>query len=293
MASLTTDYVTDRGDPEPYLRAIAAAGFSHVHWCHEWNTDTLYPDEEIRRIGAWLTECGLGLLDLHASAGVDAVWTSESDDVRAAGVCLVTNRIRMASCLGADTIVLHIPAGRAGAGVAATLDAARRSLDELRTTATHSGIRIAFENMPGDNFVLIGDLFAAYGPEYVGLCYDSGHGALGGHGLRHLERLKDRLLAVHLHDNDGAADRHDLPFTGVVDWNRLARVLAQSAYRKCMSLESNMRGGVSGAEEEAAFLQRAVGAAQRLESMVCRARGGPADHPGISGEAGPDSGAAR
>ena len=31
--SMTSDYVPASGCPEPYLRSIAAAGFTHVHWC--------------------------------------------------------------------------------------------------------------------------------------------------------------------------------------------------------------------------------------------------------------------
>ena len=64
--SLTTDYATDTGNPEPYLKRIAEAGFSHVHWCHHWNTDFLYSPYEIAQIAEWLDDFGLRLLDLHA-----------------------------------------------------------------------------------------------------------------------------------------------------------------------------------------------------------------------------------
>lgn len=69
MLSITTDCAADTGDPSPSLRAIAAAGFTHIHWCHHWNTDFLYSTWEIDQIKAWLDECGLQLLDLHGSAG--------------------------------------------------------------------------------------------------------------------------------------------------------------------------------------------------------------------------------
>ena len=74
--SMTTDFVRDKGNPEPYLRRIADAGFSHVHWCHQWNTDFLYSRPEIEQIRAWLAGCGLQTLDLHASAGVEKNWAS-------------------------------------------------------------------------------------------------------------------------------------------------------------------------------------------------------------------------
>ncbi len=86
MLSLTTDYASSKGCPESALRRIAEAGFTHVHWCHQWNTDFLYGHAEIAQIGRWLAEFGLGLLDLHASAGVEKNWVSAREYERLAGV---------------------------------------------------------------------------------------------------------------------------------------------------------------------------------------------------------------
>ncbi len=69
MHSITTDYVKSTGSPAPYLRRIAKAGFSYVHWRHQWNTDFLYANSEIDQIGKWFKEYGLQLNDLHASEG--------------------------------------------------------------------------------------------------------------------------------------------------------------------------------------------------------------------------------
>ncbi len=41
MLSVTTDYITSSGDPSPWLQQAAEAGFSHIHWCHQWCTDFL------------------------------------------------------------------------------------------------------------------------------------------------------------------------------------------------------------------------------------------------------------
>ena len=48
--SITTDYLKDTGDPEPYLKKISAAGFTHIHWCHEWDTDFIYSESEINKM---------------------------------------------------------------------------------------------------------------------------------------------------------------------------------------------------------------------------------------------------
>jgi sugar phosphate isomerase/epimerase len=255
--SLTSDYVTGLGCPESHLRRIAEAGFSHVHWCHQWNTDFIYSDPEIEQIQNWLGEFGLRLLDLHGSAGVEKKWLSAHEYERLAGVELVRNRIEMAARLSSDVVIMH-------AGGKPEWDSLRRSLDALEPLARNRNVRIAIEN--GD-FDLIRQALAAYRPDYLGLCYDAGHGNIGAaNGLAHLESLKDRLISVHLHDNDGTADQHRVPFTGTVNWQRLAGIIATSSYRKCVSLESMMLN--AGNLEEGTFLASAHEAAARFAEMI-------------------------
>ena len=256
--SVATDYARDTGDPSPYLERIATAGFSHVHWCHQWNTDFFYTEPEIAQIEQWLGETGLKLLDLHASHGVEKSWASEIEFQRLAGVELVKNRLSMTARLGGGAIVIHIPRG--------DTDPVRRSLDALLPVAQACRVKIAIENLTDDDFGTMAALFAAYPSDMLGLCYDSGHGNMGeGRGLDRLEEHRDRLIAVHLHDNDGRADRHDLPFTGTLDWRRLAGIVAASAYEKCVSLEVGI-GGTGMAEGE--FLENAFSAAGRLAEMI-------------------------
>jgi len=264
MLSMTSDYAADAGCPEPYLRAIAEAGFTHVHWCHHWNTDFLYDDAEIDQIARWLRDLGLGLTDLHASAGQEKSWGSGREYERLAGVALVRNRIEMTARLGADAIILHLPDVPADpAEKEAFRQRILRSLDALRPPAKRRGVRIALEN--GD-FDAIETILDACEPEFVGLCYDCGHGNLCPDGLDRLERLKGRLIAVHLHDNDGQSDQHKLPFTGSVDWGRLMPIIAASAYDKWVSLETTI--GNTGIADERDFLREALPAGSRLTEML-------------------------
>jgi sugar phosphate isomerase/epimerase len=264
--SMTTDYVAYLGDPGPYLRRIAETGFTHVHWCHEWNTDYLYSDEEVAQAKALLRELDLDLLDLHASNGVGRSWGSLLEEERSVGVKLIRNRIDMTARLSGRAIVLHLPPkphspvelDRFWASVC-------RSLDELEPHALRASVRIALENMEDDRFDGIERLFSRYGRQFLGLCYDSGHGNIGGRGLDHLERFSDRLVSIHLHDNDGRIDHHNLPFTGTVDWPRLARLIADSSYDGCMSLESNMRGQDI---EERLYLRQAYEAGSAVARLI-------------------------
>jgi len=267
LLSMTTDYVQGTGSPYPYLQRIANAGFTHVHWCHQWNTDFVYSPHEVDEIARWLDHLHLRLLDLHGSAGVEKDWVSPVEYQRLAGVDLVANRIEMTARLGGGVVIMHLPAEPENPSASDGFwDRVRRSLDALEPICRRSGVRIAIENGSSAQFATLVKALAMYDPGYLGLCYDSGHGNQAGDGLDCLARVKERLISVHLHDNDGTADQHKPMFTGTVDWPRLASILAQSSYDGPISQELLMR--LSGYDDEEAFLAQAHEDGVRFAHMV-------------------------
>ncbi len=273
MLSLTTDYMTGLGCPEPYLRRIAAHGFTHVHWCHQWNTDFLYAEPEIDAIQGWMCDYHLGLTDVHASDGQEKNWLSLVEYERLAGIELVVNRMHFARRLGSDVIIMHMPTAPVDALEADQFwGRLRRTLDALEPESRRYGVRIAIENGGPGHPDSIAPVFEMYPADYIGLCYDCGHGNLAGDGLDWLDKLGNRLLAMHLHDNDGLSDQHKLPFTGTVDWQRLTRLIAKSTYNKWISLELSARN--TGISDEDRLLDLAYIAAARLQGMVDSYRAG-------------------
>jgi sugar phosphate isomerase/epimerase len=266
MLSITSDYFQSYGDPQPTLERIAAAGFTHIHWCHQWNTDFLYSTPEIDQIERWFADYNLHMLNIHASQGKEKYWCSLLEYQRKAGVELVQNRIQMAAQLGADVVIIHVPSDAEAEVQKKLIEPVRRSLDELLPFARNHGVRIAVENMETDDFGMLTTLLEAYDENVLGLCYDSGHGNIDGRGLDNLEKVKSRLIALHLHDNDGVSDQHKIPFTGTVDWERLARLIAESPYEKCLNLEVVIQK--SGLKDEAEFLRQAHAAGEKLAGMV-------------------------
>jgi sugar phosphate isomerase/epimerase len=263
--SMTTDYAISEGCPEPSLRSLAEAGFTHVHWCHQWNTDFLYDAAEIDAVAAWMREFGLGLTDLHGSQGMEKRWTSPREYERLAGVALVKNRMAMARRLGSDVVIMHTggqPAGDADAKF--FWESLLKSLDELQPAACEYGVRLAIENC--GHAPVTERLLDAYSPDYLGLCYDSGHGNLHPKDLDQCEAHRDRLISLHLHDNDGTRDHHWIPFTGTVDWERVARLVATSSYSKWPNLEATMKH--ASPISEADFLAQARSDAGRFAALV-------------------------
>ena len=55
---------------------------------------------------------------------------------------------------------------------------------------------------------------AQYGAEVLGFCFDTGHANLVGLDMYDfITRLGHRLKVLHVHDNDGVSDLHQVPFT--------------------------------------------------------------------------------
>jgi len=258
LLAQTTIFRQALGDPEPVLRLIAEAGFTHIHWSHQWYTDFLYAASEIAQIQSWLQAYHLQVLDIHASAGQEKRWDAPEAYRRLAGVELVRNRLEMAAALGARAIVLHAHSNM-------PLDSQRRSLSELEPYARLLGVQIALENLFEGNHACLASLFAEFEPDFLGYCYDCGHGNMLPDGMAELEAWKDRLAVLHIHDNDGTKDQHKLPFTGTVDWDRFIHILDQSSYRGPINLENTL--GNHPEMQDADFLQAAYQAAARLESM--------------------------
>ena len=250
--AINTDYCGGVGNPVPRLKAIAEAGFTHLHWCHHWNTDFFYTAPELRAIKQAIQDFGLTLLDIHGSDGQEKCWYSTDETVRQAGVLLVRNRMEMFAELGGiGSLMMHIPAWRsnwtaeqvAQNQVEARTEALYRSLEELFPYCEKYNCPIAVENHASDTFEAINRLMKKYDTKWLGITYDSGHGNIReGRGLELLEPVKDRLMALHLNDNDHSGDLHQPAFYGNVDWQKVAELIDASGYqREMLSFELSMR----------------------------------------------------
>ena len=266
--AVNTDLFGEGGSLEQIrqlLEQVAEAGFTHIHWCHEWSGEYLYSTHEMLQIRDWMEEFGLKAKGLHATKGSDR-------DVSVRRVELIQNRVELAVCLGTSEVVLHLyvphvsfqqDPGEKDRFYACV----RRSLDELMPYCLKKGVRICLENLfdfPGKYMLEAWDiLFSEYPAEFLGLCYDSGHANMiwGELATDVVKAYGNRLYAVHLHDNDGKNDSHLIPGEGNIQWAAVADLLAGSAYRGPLVLELTCHGS----REES--LRRAYQAGCGLERM--------------------------
>lgn len=285
--AVNTDFAGEKKQLEQVramLGRIAEAGFTHIHWCHEWEGDYVYSVYEMRQIREWMDELGLKAKALHATKGSSRDvnvreghyrkdYTSNWEYNRKAGVEQIKNRVDMAAILGAGEIVLHlyVPHLTIRSQPEAKEDfyeCVCRSLDELMPYCMEKKVKICLENlfdMPGEDMLEVWDrLFSKYPPEFLGLCYDTGHANMiwKDKAPEIVGAYKDRLYAVHIHDNNGDADSHRIPGEGNIDWNCVMDMLAGSAYEGPLLLEL-----VCNEKNEDEYLKKAYEAGCRLAGI--------------------------
>ncbi len=120
---------------------------------------------------------------------------------------------------------------------------------------------ICFENMPMTALSLstpeqILRFVKEINSPYMRVCLDTGHCSVFGLSPADAVRLlgKEYLRAMHVHDNDGRADRHMLPYEGVIDWEDFSKALAEVDCACPVSLETAVSSKIPAAEREAAEL---------------------------------------
>lgn len=86
-----------------------------------------------------------------------------------------------------------------------------------------------------------------YHAQVLGFCLDTGHANLVGLDFEHVITTLDyRLKVLHIHDNDGAADLHQIPYTFTknrenrpsTDWDGLVRGLGRIHFNRVLSFET-------------------------------------------------------
>ena len=86
-----------------------------------------------------------------------------------------------------------------------------------------------------------------YGAEVLGFCFDTGHANLIGLDFEDfITTLGSRLKVLHIHDNDGIADLHQIPFTftksrdniSSTDWEGFINGLCKIKFNGVLSFET-------------------------------------------------------
>lgn len=170
-----------------------------------------------------------------------------------------------------DCVALEIPCAvlhtsHGGEPRAANERGAAR-LRALLDIAERGNFTIAIENLR--SLYTLDFLFETIDSPRLGFCYDSGHEFCRDYPNTTIERYKERLACLHLHDNDGTADQHLLPGAGKIDWPATMKRLNDAHYSGGVMLEVIWEPSADNAPDGyEAFLSLAARKARELEAMM-------------------------
>ncbi len=246
---------------EENIYAIKNSGYdgAYVEWCNRPHDFTQEQQLQLCR------ELGLEVPFVHLGySGINKIWEGgKAGEVMTDGFI---NDLDVCSGNGVPMVVMHLTA-HSTAPKPSLIGIAR--IKRIVEHAEELGIKVAFENTKIPGYLEF--VFDYIKNDNAGICYDSGHAHCHFGDKFDFERFKDKIFAVHLHDNNGFADQHLLPFDGTIDWNALAKNLVKANYNGPITLESCYFGPYLNMNIDE-FCSLSLAKAQKFSSMMDKER---------------------
>lgn len=267
--------------PERKIAMIRDAGFDSIAlW---WGDEYDATDGSRFDIMKLAESYHLTIQNFHAPyPGVNALW-GPSPGQRERILGFYASCLQDCAACRVNTLVIHVD------DLEFTYDdtnqaAAVKGIAEIATLAERLGVRLAIENYT--SFQSVWAILSRIRSDSLGFCYDSGHAHCFTKGCGFLDAFGSRLFEIHLHDNDGKADRHMLPGDGTIDWELLSGQIRRTNYSGPVFLEVTDALSERYRNQSAAgFLHTAASRANMLREQILR--GPSAAGPASWGPAAP------
>ena len=169
---------------------------------------------------------------------------------------------------GIPVTIVHVSSGRPMPEIT---EIGVKRYEELFDYAKSKGVKVALENLR-----YLENLKYFFDRGYdVGFCWDNGHQYCRGENIDYMGMFSDKLIALHIHDNRAGLDTDDhlLPFDGNIDFDVVAKAIADSGYEGTLMLEV-FKNSTKGDEKpyesltEEEYYERAVASAKKLLDMI-------------------------
>lgn len=228
---------------EAGLRAIAEAGFRHIDFTYYFELEALVASEKYLHIAketrALMEQLGLQCTQAHAPF---CLQYNEPFHEGSPNFQKIVRALEAAALLGAPLIVVHALGVPDGAASAASVNTNLQFYRALEPYCEKFGIQIGVENLGNalSTPTQLNDLLRQLKPSCFSACLDVGHANMLGIPPQDFIReiLRGRLHSLHIHDNDGTDDQHQLPFLGKINWREVIRALKEIDYQDAFTLES-------------------------------------------------------
>lgn len=247
----TTHLLTRRFGWEKTLDILKDAGFDaydHLMYVSYEDMDTILSDEyaeKIKALKAHADKIGLPCTQVHAPF----------DDNQIGLTPAIIKVLEYASILDAEVVVVH-PQTDNFKYYERKDELFKLNMEYYKNLIPYAekyNVKIAIENMFGwdrDRLHNTENVCSHY-PEfiqyvdavespYITACVDIGHCQIVHEAPENmLMKMGSRVGALHVHDNTGFDDAHNIPFSGTVNWDNVCKALADIDYKGNFTFESH------------------------------------------------------
>ena len=213
--------------PFETIEAIKDAGFKNVfiQWYNkEWECSQ---EDQLK----YIKKLGLNIIFAHLGyQNINAIW--EEGEVGDKLTNRFINDIKICKENGIDMVIMH-PTTKFIAPIYNEIGLNR--IKKIVKYAKKLDVKVAFENLKIKGY--IDYIIKNMDNDNVGICYDAGHCHAHFNDEFDWNLFKNRIFAIHLHDNDGTDDQHLLPFDGNIEWKEVIKKLKEANYNGPITLE--------------------------------------------------------
>ena len=192
--------------------------------------------EKAKKFREYTDKIGIYCNQTHGAVPYLGKFFSKEDNEKTFEI--VKRTIEISHILGAKYCVLH-PAS----DCSIKENAERFKL--LKEVAHKNDIVIAIENIPSDT--LFGkpedflELLKEIGDDHFAFCLDIGHAEIvwtGSSAVDFINKMGNKLVCLHIHDNDKGNDIHQLPYTYMINFDDIWKALKDKNYQGDITFET-------------------------------------------------------
>lgn len=247
--SVETYVMRERFSDETAIEMIKKAGFDCYDYSMYWMTekhDMLGDDyaERAEKLRAKSDELGIVCNQAHAPFEMTV---NDEFDMSNSEYRRLVRSLEAASVLGANNIIVHVIKNGNNRD-ADFYELNRRFYQSLAPYCDKFNICVSVENLfhwdkkalpvlaePSEHIDFVKSLHSPW----FNVCIDVGHSAITGYKPEEVISSFDgnMLKALHIHDNDFVSDKHLLPYTDGLEWNKIMSALAKIQYKGELTFE--------------------------------------------------------
>lgn len=250
--SLNIDYLVDHYPLDKVIDLATTAGFDAADYSLEDLTDpnNAFHKQDAHKlaesIGLQLAQGGLPVRQTHAPFHFEDY--SNQAEFESFIYPTIVRSIELSAAMGAKVAVVHPLHHMLYEGHEEEIfELNMKFYKSLIPVCQNWGIKVGVENMlqrdrrrarPSHDTCSRIEEFCRYidtlNSEYMVACLDVGHVGLAPHRDEAWDFIRilghERLLALHIHDNDYRTDKHSVPFNGLIDWHKVTKALGEINY---------------------------------------------------------------